>query len=258
MVAALLSSSLLAVSLAGPKEPKPAVVAYNPEKAPVQVFKDAADNTYVVVGPNTQGPSVFVGKGKQLYQQSRVLTSRNGDSWSFSMWTPRVPEFRDGYIKRESDGTYTKSCWGADDAVLTEQTGEKAKAILEKSQFMSPFSTREGHLLARDDAGIYYYVDKYTQRYGGNGYRVFVGRKGAMKQLPLIDIANDTAGQVFSTKTGQLRLVLNSQPAGGRGIVWVKGQTRNALINLNVDDNGPLVYSELGLYGQLGTICDNI
>ena len=36
---------------------------------------------------------------------------------------------------------------------------------------------------------------------------MFVGKKGAMKQLPLTDVASDTAGEVFATKTGDLRLV---------------------------------------------------
>ena len=36
---------------------------------------------------------------------------------------------------------------------------------------------------------------------------MWAGKKGGMKQLPLVNVASDMAGEVFSTKTGDLRLV---------------------------------------------------
>ena len=36
-----------------------------------------------------------------------------------------------------------------------------------------------------------------AKAYGGEGYRVFSGKKGAMKQLPLTDVAHDTGGDVL-------------------------------------------------------------
>ena len=99
--------------------------------------------------------------------------------------------------------------------MLTEISGDKAKAVLDKSQFLSPGLVRRPHLLARDDMGIYYYVDKLSERHGGKAFRVFVGKRGAMKQVPLVDIAMDSAGQVFSTKTGDLRLVDSFQTQDG-------------------------------------------
>lgn len=258
ITAAIVCAGLAATGLGAPKEPAPFSVAYNPEKLEVIVLEDGSHNHYVVVDPMGKNHAVFYGKGKKLNQQQRVLRTANGTSWSLSMWTPRLSEFHDGYIKRDENGTYIKSCWGADEAVLTELTGVKARAVLDKSQFMSPLATRTGYLLARDDSGIYYFVDKYTERYGGKGYRVWVGRKGAMKQLALTDVADDSAGHVFSTKTGQLRLVMGKTEQGAQEVVWVKGTNRTRLIYLDVQDNGPLVYRDLGIYGALGTICDNV
>jgi len=257
ITAAVLCTGLAATSFGAPKEPAPVPVAYNPDKLDVIVLKDASGNLYVVVDPMGQKRDVFFGKGKTLHQQQRVLRSAEGTSWTLAVWTPRVAEFRSGYIKREENGTFIKSCWGADDAVLTELTGDKAQAVLDKSQFLSPLATRGGFMLARDDAGVYYYVDKYTDRYGGKGYRVWVGRKGAMKQLALTDVADDSAGQVFSTKTGQLRLVVGTSERG-KDVTWVKGVNRTPLVYLEVGDNGPLVYRDLGIYRALGTICDNV
>jgi len=79
---------------------------------------------------------------------------------------------------------------------------------------MTSAIVRVPHVFARDDAGVYYYVDRIAKVYGGKGFRVFVGKKGAMKQLALTDVASDSEGDVFSTKTGDLRLVRNHTESG--------------------------------------------
>ncbi len=87
-----------------------------------------------------------------------------------------------GYLERLKDGTYQKTCGGKDDAVLAELTSDKAKAVIDKSSFVTTGMIRWSVLLARDD-GIYY-VDQLADTYGGKGYRVFVGKKGGMKRAP--------------------------------------------------------------------------
>jgi hypothetical protein len=113
------------------------------------------------------------------------------------------------------------------------------------------------HLLARDDSGVYYYVDRIAKVYGGKGYRVFVGKKGAMKQMPLTDVASDSAGEVFSTKSGDLRLVRHNE--GNKDtMTWVKGEKRLDLVFLDPDVNSVVIYKDLGIYTFLGTLCDNV
>lgn len=245
-----------------PKDPQPFAVDLNPNKEPVLVLKDANGGTYVVVGEqNVTRKKAFYGTGKQLYEQITIGGSRDGDAWQISTWSPRIPELRPGGIMRRKDGTYFRSCDGLDDAVLTEITGDKAKAILDKSQFLSPGLVRRPHMLARDDMGIYYYVDKLSERHGGKAFRVFVGKRGAMKQLPLVDIAMDSAGQVFSTKTGDLRLVNSAQNAETgekKSSTWVKGQKKTELFILDLDVNSPVIFKELGIYKLVGGICDNV
>ena len=118
---------------------------------------------------------------------------------------------------------------------------------------------RKPHLLARDDAGTYYYVDVIRDQYGGSGYRVFVGKKGAMKQLPLTDVATDTGGEVFATKTGDVRIVHDNSTEGVKaGATWVKGEKRTPLLTLDTDANSRVIFKDLGIYTFLGTICDDI
>ncbi|MBS1118046.1 MAG: hypothetical protein H6Q90_274 [Deltaproteobacteria bacterium] len=234
-------------------DPKPSPVDIKAFKGELIVLQDAAGGSYVV--RHGSEAMVFYGTGKTLYQQVTLGGSSNGDAWSINTWAPRIPQIRPAAIDRLEDGTYHRSCDGKDDAVLTQLTGDKAKAVLDKYALMSEFMVRRPHLLARDDAGVYYYVDRLQKQFGGKAFRVFVGKKGAMKQVALTDIATDTAGDVYSTKTGDLRLVRNN---GVGAVTWIKGEKRSELVSLDLDANSPLIFSELGIYKFMGTLCDNI
>jgi hypothetical protein len=142
---------------------------------------------------------------------------------------------------------------------LTEITGDKATAILDKGRFLTTNLIRRPHLLARDDRGVYYYVDVLRDDYGGNGHRVFVGKKGALKQLPLTDVASDTGGEVLSTKTGDLRLVRTFDQAASTtktSARWIRGERVAELVTLDVYMNQPLIYKDLGVYKISNVPCD--
>lgn len=237
-------------------DPKPTPVDIKPYRDQLLVFKDSAGYTYVIK-PGSD-PVVFYGNGKELYSQIIVGRSADGDAWSISTYAPRVAEMRPGEIRRKKDGSLSKNCDGKDDYGLTQLTGDKAKAVLDKSAFLSPVLVRRAHLLARDDRGVYYYVDKLSRDHGGKGFRVFVGKKGAMKQLPLTDVASDSAGEIFSTKSGDLRLVDDKNADKTPPAVWIKGEKRTELLRLDLDVNSPLIFRGLGVYKFLGTLCDNL
>ncbi len=259
--------ALLAFSAVASAEPQPKPVDIKPFRAELLVFADAAGNTYVVKPhkeatdkTTKEDPRIFFGPaGKPLYEQGYQGRSANGAMWSYQSWAPRIPGIRPAYFTHNEDGTYHKQC-DADDVVLTQLTGDKAKAVLDKSKFMTEFLIRRAHLLARDDSGVYYYVDHLAAAYGGKGYRVFVGKKGAVKQLPLSDVATDTAGEVYATKSGDLRLNREAKVGETKTdkAIWVRGEKRTELVSLDVDANSPLIFSDLGIYQFLGTLCDNI
>lgn len=239
-------------------DPTPKPVDIKDLKTKATVLQDAQGGTYVVF--RSDDNKVFYGpNAKTLYEQVIVSSSSDGEGgWDFGTWAPRVADGAHlGSVQRKKDGTFEKSCNGKDDLGLTELTGEKAKAILDKSAFVTMGIIRVPHLLARDDSGVYYYVDRFAKVYGGKGYRVFVGRKGAMKQMPLTDVASDSAGDVFSTKSGDLRLVRNSENNKDTTL-WVKGEKRTSLVFLDTDVNSGVIFKDLGIYSFLGTICDNI
>jgi hypothetical protein len=168
-------------------------------------------------------------------------------------------------LSRHQDGSYERYCWGADDAGLSELTGDKARAVLDGYAFLSTPIVHRPHLLARDDAGIYYYVDTIAKEYGGNGHRVFIGKRGALRQVPLTDIASDTGGEVYSTKTGDIRIVtVSSEEEDGAALAkhyhvsFVRGDKKIDLVWLDLTLNSRLIFKDLGVYDFIGTLCENV
>lgn len=251
---------VLALATSAYADPKPKLVDIKPFRDRLVVLQDADGGTYIVA-PGDE-PKLFYGPGgknKKVYEQ--IIFGRYSDggtgAWDLSMWAPRVPNVQPGSVQRKADGTYEKSCGRKHKVALTEVTGDKAKAIIDKTSFMTSALIRRPYLLARDDSAVYYYVDVLREQYGGKGFRVFIGKKGAMKQKPLTDVASDTAGDVFATKTGDLRIVRDVSE-GKPNIQWVKGNKRSTLVSLDTDANSALIFKDLGVYGFIGSICENI
>jgi hypothetical protein len=261
VAAALAIAALSSVAAAEVKPERVDIAAFRDE---LIVLRDADGNTYVVKPPkratkttSSESARVWFGlPGKELHEQVMTGHSRNGAAWTANVWAPRIPQIRPGLISFK-DGSYAKSCWTAQDTPLVELSPDKARAVLDRGRFLTPYLTRRPHVLGRDDAGVYYYVDRYREVHGGKGYRVFVGKKGAMKQLPLSDVASDSAGEVFSTRTGDLRLA-HTTGSEGRTASWIRGGKRTELVTLDLDINSVVIFSELGVYKFLGTICDDI
>ena len=234
-------------------DPKPLPVDIKAIRDQLLVFQDVKGGTYVVLhGPDSR---VFYGTGTTLYEQIEPRWSANGDAWRIYAWSPRLPEMHSASVARLDDGTFKRECDGLDDMVLTQLTGDKAAKVLAKDAFVTAGAVHWAHLLARDDMGIYYYVDRLTKTHGGKGFRVFVGKKGAMQQVPLDEVASDSGGDVFSTKRGELRLVTSE---GKQTASWIKGEKATQLVMLDLDVNSALIYRDLGIYTFLGTLCENI
>jgi hypothetical protein len=251
----LLVMALAPTAVAG--DPKPTVVDIKPFRAKLVVLEDAVGGVYVVL-PAGSDTRVWYGAGKTLYEQlSEGRYSANGASWIANFWAPRIPNIQPASIQLKDDGTYHKWCGSDSDTPLKAATADRVKMLLDRSSIMSPIATRIAYMLARDDSGIYYYVDKIRDKLGGQGYRVFVGKKGAMKPLPLSDLATDLAGDVFATKTGEVRFVRGL--SGDKSTAtWVQGSNKTQLSLLDTDASSRLIFKDLGIYQFLGTLCDDI
>lgn len=158
-----------------------------------------------------------------------------------------------GILTRKSPGSWTMRC-GDDYVPYVEASEEQATSVLSAKHHPITWK-REPYLLARDDRGVYYYVDKLRDEHGGKGFRVFFGKRGKVKERSLTDIVEDAEGMIFATKTGNLRLLV---PSNTLLASWIRGGKEQRLTVLDLRTNSNLIYTGLGLYSAeaLNTPCD--
>lgn len=194
---------------------------------------------------------VYFGDDKNLYRlRTWSFSYENRTSYTLWMWDPRARaelEF--------AGGKWLLKC-GDREVELTDVTNRtSSRQLLTKAVFHMPLWKRDAYALARDDSAHYYYVDRLYAN--DAGFRVFSGPKGKLRELKMVDIARDSEGDIFATKEGSLRLVLNKD----RNIQssWVAGKRQVALTYVPVVNNLELIYGELGVYTSvaLGTPCDH-
>jgi hypothetical protein len=228
----------------------------------LEAFRDDVGNVYVVPRPDAFSFDdaqkwVFYGDGKTFYQQRVVGASQqSGQEYEWSLWAPRAKGMNTAQIYLKDD-KLTLYCRNAKEGtrVLTQLKADEARTVFQRATFLPPLWMRQAHLLARDDDGVYYYVDELREEFGGNGFRVFMGQKGAMKELAMTNVVSDSAGEIFATKTGQLKLVHAADEKKG---FWIKSGKKTELTVLEPFDNRYLIYRDLGIYGPLGAVCDDL
>jgi hypothetical protein len=211
------------------------------------------DGGIFIAYPFSDNREVFFGTPEILYLQRSSSSSSDGDGWSMSTWSPRVPGVPLSTLQAKK-GKFEIWC-GNEKPLhdLVRVTGDEAKKIVENAKLMTSAIHRIPVSLARDDRGVYYYVDRISKT---KNYRVFVGKRNSMKITTLTDVADDSLGQVFSTKDGSLRLV--NEAGSSAQISWVKGKKSTKLSSVDPEANMHLIYRDLGIYTFLGTPCDDL
>jgi len=252
IVVAALAGSALA-------EPKPdAKIDVAPMASKLDVFRD--DTGMFFVSPAASATDkdldkwVFYGDGKTMYQQRVIGSSTDGSHRSWIVWAPRVKGIQNASIDLTPSAMEVR-CTNHKEGkkALTELAADEAKTFLAHAVFYPPLWRRTAHFLARDDDGTYYYVDQLQDQYGGKGFRVFVGPKGAMKELAMTNVVSDSAGEIFATKGGELKIITGTDGTA----VWKKGEKKLPLVVLDLWKNRYLIYRDLGIYGALGVVCDD-
>jgi hypothetical protein len=239
------------LAVADEKPPKPAELA--PVKDKLKVLSDGKKH-YIVINPTELSDEHFYyGDGKTFYGQRTGSAARNGDDFSRTFWEPRVKarymaelQFQDKKFDLQCDERHTE---------FKPVDAAEAKAILDGAKFFGPRWQHMAYALARDNTGKYFFVDKLREPEDNKVFRVWAGMKGAMKPQKLVNIVSDSEGDIFATKTGSLRVVLDKNES-----LWTAGKNETKLKLLPIEDNVVLIYSELGVYTglPLGTPCDDL
>lgn len=257
-------AAVLVAATAQGAPPKVKAIDVAPVTEKLAVYKDDTGNYYVSPKSRAFESSddaekwVFFGDGKQMYQQRVIGSSQNDKGLAWNLWSPRARELMAATLSLETNELHLdcraqRKDDGNGRRMLTQLTADEAATFFKNAKFYPALHTRSAHFLARDDDANYYYVDAMRDDLGGKGYRVFMGMKGAMKQLAMSNMASDSVGEIFATKTGQLKII-----AGKNGTAfWVKNGKKTELTIVPVLDNRYLIYRELGIYGSLGVVCDD-
>jgi hypothetical protein len=163
---------------------------------------------------------------------------------------------RNGYSLEFRNGQKFATC-GTNRMELTPVDKSTGESLLSGAQFTQPLWNRQSHYLARDDYGVYYFVDKPMNyddaKIDESSYRVFIGWKGEILQSPLKMVAQDSVGEVYGMTNGNRRIVINN--GSGR---YFDGDEVRVLHALNFYMDSGLMYRDGGVYGNApqGTPCD--
>jgi hypothetical protein len=237
-----------------PQEPSEPALDVATVKDKLVVLHDGKKHYLALVPFAESWDHVYYGDGKTFHQQRIAGYGASGkESFDLTFWEPRVKARWMASIDFKG-GKYTVQC-DTRKTELTPLPETEAAVIIGAASFHKPLWRHRAFALARDDRGTYFYVDRQREPEDSLNFRLFSGPRGSLKPLKMVNVVSDSEGQIFSTKTGDLRLVLDRKEAA-----WVKGKARTTLVPLPIEDNAQLIYTDLGAYvGQrLGTPCDDL
>jgi hypothetical protein len=249
----------------------PAKFDVAPLKAKLAAVTDGNGHYLVYEKEQPYGQPLFYGDGKSFYRQRVQGGGASGtESFSVSLIDQRVVGLGSSsgasFDMKDSGGIFSVTC-GKKETALKAVPKADLEKLLGGAQFFESLWTRRVERLLRDDTGTYYFVDRLrteddTDR---RDFRLYVGQRGKMKQLPLKDVVDDTEGMIFSTKDGVLRLVASRDDGKTKKnaeLKWVANKKELPLLEVPTDDfrNIRLIYRELGVYdgARLGSPCDDL
>lgn len=213
------------------------------------VFATDGKGRYVASVPSIRGPMV-AGTTKGLFLQ-RVFGGGSDGKGGFdrAFWDPRA---RRSSFERSGDA-FVLTC-GDTKVQLKPVSAAQAKRLFAKTPIYDVRWQRSAHAIARDDEGIYYYVDRARDE-KVTDYRIYVGLRGKVSVYAAQLLASDAAGDIF--QFGGSRLSVSAR----EGKTEIRhGSEVRPLIHLDIGQHASLAYGALGAYrGEaLGTPCDGV
>jgi hypothetical protein len=254
----LLSPAALAKgekTAAAPQEPAEPTLDISEVKDKLQVFTDGKQHFIVVEPWDPNYKHLYYGDGKRFYSQRSPSGGREGhEAWDRTFWEPRVPALWQGGVGMRKGENPQVQC-GKRKTELKPVEGEERTKLLDEAKFYQPLWKYRAYALARDDKGVYYYVDRPREPENSKAFRLFAGPRGNLKPLKMTNVVSDSQGDIFSTKKGELRLILDKKQSK-----WVAGKKETELVSLPIQDNHIMIYTDLGVYAgqRLGTPCDDM
>ncbi|MCA1664410.1 MAG: hypothetical protein LC659_09110 [Myxococcales bacterium] len=216
----------------------------------------------LVMTSNSDSPIFWSADGKEFYELRIHGGGSEGDDKDLkrldrTFWEPRVDAlYKAGFdYKKDENGPNMAIQCSERKTRLEELPAADVKTLVAAAKFYKPRWNHYAYSLARDNSGKYYYVDNVREPEHAKRFRLWAGMKGAMKPQKMTNVVSDSEGDIFSTKSGSLRLILDKHET-----TWVQNGNKTKLVYLEPSDNHIMIYTDLGVYtGEpLGTPCDDL
>ncbi len=202
---------------------------------------------------DAKGHVIAIGREAIYYGDARALMAVNAEG--SLVFDPRQREGHARAVFYEKQQQCVVEC-GERTVNVPRVPEEEASKLLLTVKYLPNPRQREPHALLRDDRGVYFYVDRGRAEGAEKSFRLFVGPKGAMVLQKMTNVVSDSAGDIFSTRSGDLRLLIDREKSSE----WIQTRRRTPLRFLAVEENLHVIYAELGVYAgqRLGSPCDDL
>lgn len=225
-------------------------------------------------GHYVSSTEVFESSQRQLYYGDgatftelpiapNVVRLATGSFFEPRFWNPELSFDGNGLDPRAysvvtvdaAAGTCSVRC-GQRETPFTLMATEPARELLRKAAYNPSPMKYEPYALLRDTKGVYFLVERGRAEAEQKSFRIFIGPRGRLKPQQMLNVVSDSKGEIFSTKKGDLQLLLDRELPS----VWVEKKARRKLRQVPVSENLSLIYNELGVYtgARLGTPCDDL
>jgi len=271
---ALVSTLTPAPARAAPGITPPPAIDVTPYAATLTAYHDGKGHTFVLpkdlMDLGKVQARLFYGDGKTFYRQPVDTMGRSvkDRSSSFSVFEPRVG----GGAYSQLIARAGKLEFHCEDRATPLQplAPASAAAMIKAARFHDQYWRRTPHLLARDNRGRYFYVDRLAPKpaydgatdYRDAGFRVFSGLRGKLRPLKMKNVVSDASGEIFITLDGQLQLVFDRATDSKARAQWIARSrtTELTLVDTQAPASRKMIYRDLGVYAgqRLERPCDDL
>lgn len=211
------------------------------------------------VGGKGDGAMLFASVDGKSFDQVDIddVVDDESDSWTISFVDPRYP-IPAGELKLDK-GAISVSCRGRE-KVLTAVGQENARRVLGTAPLRPNRQTWNTVAVGRDTSGTFYYVDVGNGDANRDQVRLFVGKPGAMNEVPLV-LADkrDWPNLRLVTAEGMLKVEFDTRGKLPSATLWwtVSGRTSKVMVQ-DLEKPGTNPWSDLGIYREKrgSTPCD--
>jgi hypothetical protein len=252
----LLLVALPAVAVADDDHESDPVAEAKPLREDPMVFTDGKGHYYAFSRTHRGDhlAATYYGDKSVLYRSTNVLHHDDGTAEASAGVRGMLWHFELGLKE-------VKASCGQRKVTLAAVPREAARRLVRDATIkLAPSWDRQPLRLARDDTGVYYYVDGILRPdTEASDHRLFVGRRGGARRVKLKDIIIDSAGELYISDLGTFKVT--NPPKGSatpEETFWIVKGVSVRLTTVPPASNATLVHASLGAYDgeKLGFPCD--